>query len=63
MGKALTVREVILKLGSFDPDLQVWAQDESANDGYVPVVGVFPTFDETPAEGDPAEFVALATET
>jgi hypothetical protein len=50
---AMTVRELIIDLSTLNPNLEIWLQDETANDGFSPLDHLDEVIDGDPAPGEP----------
>jgi hypothetical protein len=53
MRSAMTVKELIRDLADLDPNLEVWVEDQGANDGFSPLNHLDEVSDSDPAPGEP----------
>jgi hypothetical protein len=59
MAKTLTVGDLVKRLGSIAPELEVWVEDRSNPEGFSPAVGISFGRDSAPAKGEPSVFVVI----
>lgn len=58
----LSVAGAIARLAQHDLSLEVWVEDDSSSDGFVPADGFIGRgSDDAPAPGDPEEYVFIGT--